>query len=936
MILSDDPQVLTNMLLIDELGLWGLFDSKSIDDNQTKQYYQLIDDLIDTQISESIAWLQSDTAKEYFFQQVEVEKEIFNALEDAWDTIFDNSYENVDDLLDSIYDEGKKQGYSQMKETIRYTDADIQAIRLAKDYNYDLIKNLTGDLQSTVKNKILQGIITGENPYNLSRTLTKAGVTKLDGSPFTARQRATMIAKTETSRMQNTGMVQSYLNEGYTQVKILTAEDKDVCTTCLEYAFKFNKDEPRVYSPELLKREQVHDIVTLIKGGKFPPFHPFCRCTYLTVWETKKDAPSNPPIINLTPIGAEIRRQEYELPEPTKEQLLKNLRPQEREKYENYKRNIPKQKEWLANNPDAPAEEIAKHQKRLAFLEKKFLELKKKALGNDAHPKPKPKPKKEEPTPKPEPKPKPEPPKPEPLPEPKYDEKVSDLKKDLPLTESTLDDILKWSSKKVKNKNRYGYEFNPKTGELVGKEIRGKQGVIQFRDYYVDKPFNSIRTISTSEGHAYPSLTDIKYSRALSGADHIILSDKELWYIHASEKLDLHTVNHGQREIDAIYDKAKVEATNKVQEAKAQGKITDEKQLKNLYDKSFGDVLLREFNTQEWLDRGFTIRRGFREDYKEPKKRKTINKQPKSKQTKPTSELTYDNLKTPEDVAAFYGLDYERGTDDKGRPTQKFTDHLTYTDTKTGKTINHDVEIKFDAYFTKNTGAKKYIDSSNSGKCTYDLKEIIKMYKESPEIYKFATNGIDFVNENKRRTLGYTTWQDKIVRILPNSFNRNQTERGNVRQTMYHEMTHCLDFSLTKKEYVDILKSPNKRFGPEYWAAREALGRREYGICSTKEWQDIVKKEEKWLRDNGYRVEHCSWYGDGWRNIDISENWAETGSMAAMDDLTDKSQATMQRQTGLYGYEMVYWDEWIKLHKITYDWAVKKWRSLKPTDFTYI
>ena len=932
MILSDDPQVLTNMLLIDELGLWGLFDSKSIDDNQTKQYYQLIDDLIDTQISESIAWLQSDTAKEYFFQQVEVEKEIFNALEDAWDTIFDNSYENVDDLLDSIYDEGKKQGYSQMKETIRYTDADIQAIRLAKDYNYDLIKNLTGDLQSTVKNKILQGIITGENPYNLSRTLTKAGVTKLDGSPFTARQRATMIAKTETSRMQNTGMVQSYLNEGYTQVKILTAEDKDVCTTCLEYAFKFNKDEPRVYSPELLKREQVHDIVTLIKGGKFPPFHPFCRCTYLTVWETKTDAPDNPPVINLTPVGAEIRRQEYELPEPTKEQLLKNLRPQEREKYENYKRNIPKQKEWLANNPDAPAEEIAKHQKRLAFLEKKFLELKKKALGNDAHPKPKPKPKKEEPTPKPEPKPKPEPPKPEPLPEPKYDEKVSDLKKDLPLTESTLDDILKWSSKKVKNKNRYGYEFNPKTGELVGKEIRGKQGVIQFRDYYVDKPFNSIRTISTSEGHAYPSLTDIKYSRALSGADHIILSDKELWYIHASEKLDLHTVNHGQREIDAIYDKAKVEATNKVQEAKAQGKITDEKQLKNLYDKSFGDVLLREFNTQEWLDRGFTIRRGFREDYKEPKKRKTINKQPKSKQTKPTSELTYDNLKTPEDVAAFYGLDYERGTDDKGRPTQKFTDHLTYTDTKTGKTINHDVEIKFDAYFTKNTGAKKYIDSTNSGKCTYDLKEVIKIYKEVPEIYKFSTRAINFAYENKGRALAYASWRTKEVTILPLTFKQPKNWRGNLRQTMYHELNHCLDYSMIPKEYADVLNNPKNHTIEERLNTTNYMDYRHFSICDTDEWKNKVKEEEQWLKDNGYRVEHASWYGDGWDYVDISENWAETGAMAAMDDLTDKTNATMQRADT----SMVYWDEWIKLHKITYDWAVKKWRSLKPTDFTYI
>lgn len=298
---SSQDRILTNQLLLDELELWNLFDSKSIDDDQTQKYYKLIDDLLDSQIGESIAWLQSDAAEEYFFEQVSLQKEIFDALEKSWDDILENSYSSVDELLDNIYEVGKEKGYSNIRESLRYTDADKEAIRIAKDYNFHLLRKLDNDLRGTVKNKILQGIITGENPYNLSRTLTKAGVTKLDGSPFTARQRATMIAKTETSRMQNTGMLQSYVNEGYTQVKILTAEDKDVCTTCLEYAFKFNKDEPRVYSPGLLEREKVHDIVTLIKGGKFPPFHPLCRCTYLTVWKSKTEPPENPYVINLTP-----------------------------------------------------------------------------------------------------------------------------------------------------------------------------------------------------------------------------------------------------------------------------------------------------------------------------------------------------------------------------------------------------------------------------------------------------------------------------------------------------------------------------------------------------------------------------------------------------------------------------------------------------------
>ena len=135
-----NDQRLTNQLLIDELDLWDLFDSKSIDDDKTKQYYQLIDDLLDSQIGESIAWLQSDDAKEYFFEQIGLQKEIFNALEDEWDNILNQSYSSVDELLDEIYETGKEKGYENIRETLRYTDADKEAIRIAKDYNFHFIK----------------------------------------------------------------------------------------------------------------------------------------------------------------------------------------------------------------------------------------------------------------------------------------------------------------------------------------------------------------------------------------------------------------------------------------------------------------------------------------------------------------------------------------------------------------------------------------------------------------------------------------------------------------------------------------------------------------------------------------------------------------------------------------------------------------------------
>ena len=144
-----------------------------------------------------------------------------------------------------------------------------------------------------------------------------------------------------------------------------------------------------------------------------PPVHPNCRCVVYYIADSKGRVSTKPfpkPATNTSPASG------GELPIPTPAQLKKNLRPGEREKYNSYQRNIVLQRAWLKDNPNASAEDIAKHRKRLAFLEKKFNELKRKALGNDtdsgSKPKVKPKttakPKTNKPKTTPKPKEKPE------------------------------------------------------------------------------------------------------------------------------------------------------------------------------------------------------------------------------------------------------------------------------------------------------------------------------------------------------------------------------------------------------------------------------------------------------------------------------------------------------------------------------------------------
>ena len=107
-----------------------------------------------------------------------------------------------------------------------------------------------------------------------------------------------MIAKTEVSRAQNTGMLQSYVNEGYTEVKILTAEDDNVCHICLKNAYEFNDDAEIIYSNH--GKERVHNIQEMIKKKEYVPAHPNCRCTYLSVWKRNRVPPEKPYTTKLT------------------------------------------------------------------------------------------------------------------------------------------------------------------------------------------------------------------------------------------------------------------------------------------------------------------------------------------------------------------------------------------------------------------------------------------------------------------------------------------------------------------------------------------------------------------------------------------------------------------------------------------------------------
>lgn len=294
-------ELITNHLLLDYFDMWDEFDITKVEDPNTIRYFELLENHIKNQIDATVRWLESDEARDYFFGEAKYQRDVFRALEDEWDEILSAKYPSVDALLEEVYRRGKAKGYADMREHIRYTDADKLAIGFARNYNYHLIRKIDDDTRNQIKNKITEAVIAGEHPNTVAPKILTVAEEKLQGSNFTPKQRATMIARTEISRVQNTGILQSYVNEGYTEVKILTAGDSRVCNLCLRYAFEFEEDAEITYDNR--GEERTHNIVKLVKGGEFPPFHPICRCTYLSVWHSKVDPPEKPFIVNLTPFN---------------------------------------------------------------------------------------------------------------------------------------------------------------------------------------------------------------------------------------------------------------------------------------------------------------------------------------------------------------------------------------------------------------------------------------------------------------------------------------------------------------------------------------------------------------------------------------------------------------------------------------------------------
>lgn len=276
--MSSAEYVETNKLLMQCIDFdKALFDETTLSTSE-KRYFNSFIDGFNKQLLLFSRWLESEEAKELFGQQIEYNDIVFNSIREDLEEIVHETNLSAEQLIDRIYDLGLEKGFREIRRTKYYNDATKYGLKLLQDYNFELIQTLNEDVIEHIRTQIFIGITAGESMPEVMRRILHAHEESLTGKTLTARQRAMMIARTETARAMTQGRLQSYANYGVEKIKILTAEDDNVCPVCLQAAYIFKGE----MSIDNVAGERIHNITD---ANKLVPFHPNCRCSVMAYIE---------------------------------------------------------------------------------------------------------------------------------------------------------------------------------------------------------------------------------------------------------------------------------------------------------------------------------------------------------------------------------------------------------------------------------------------------------------------------------------------------------------------------------------------------------------------------------------------------------------------------------------------------------------------------
>lgn len=271
-----------------------------------RDYYNSIIKSINEQMEETIKYLDSEEAKEEFFNIQKTRDQFFKDFHESglYNTL-NETYENITPedstkLIEEFYKIGSKLGYDDLNKTLNFSPADEKALSYIQQYNFGLIKNMDDEFMEGIRNTIFEGVSAGKGADEVKELIKELPLQPLqidyldkDGNIQHSRTlstdtRAELIARTEHARAVNAGTLQAYANYGVEKVDVITTGGVDVCDEC-----------------QSLEDNGPYDIS---EASGLLPAHPNCECSFGAHidLDSNPDLPADDPEnMNMVPVGFE-------------------------------------------------------------------------------------------------------------------------------------------------------------------------------------------------------------------------------------------------------------------------------------------------------------------------------------------------------------------------------------------------------------------------------------------------------------------------------------------------------------------------------------------------------------------------------------------------------------------------------------------------------
>ena len=258
-----DEKVLDNLLLKAMPQEYEvLLEGYGLEEDE-EEYFYLIMLLLYGHIEVIRDWFNSDDAHRILTGAEELGLNFFDKLEyEIRLKLHDNFIDKVVPLLLSWYTYGNTLAYRDLNLMPSFLDSDWLMFDSIKQYNYNLLTDLSKDVCVTLRDVLYDGINKGLNIDELTDLLLSYGLR--GKGKFDAKTRAEMTARTEKTRVLNQAKLNAFKEQGVEWVDFVTRRDSRVCTECLA-----------------LESANPHRLEQLETSENIPPIHPRCRCTIM-------------------------------------------------------------------------------------------------------------------------------------------------------------------------------------------------------------------------------------------------------------------------------------------------------------------------------------------------------------------------------------------------------------------------------------------------------------------------------------------------------------------------------------------------------------------------------------------------------------------------------------------------------------------------------